>query len=323
MDGVADKVDKAAAESGFSGVVRVDRGGETLARAYGLADRRHGIAMTVDSQLALASGSKSFTAAAVLSLVSDGKLSLDTKAREFLGADLPLIADDVTVAHLLTHTSGIGDYLDENEEEGDIGDYAMPLSAHAYTTTDAFLPWLDGHPTKFAAGAEFAYCNGGYMVSALIAERAGRTAFHDLVRQTVFAPAELADTDYLRTDDLPGQAAVGYVEVAGQARANIFHLPVLGNGDGGAYSTLADIHRFWAALFAGKILPVEVVREMTRPHTEDYGMGFWMKDGKVQMVGGDAGVSFVSMYDPATGDTSTVIANTSDGAWPVWKALQQ
>jgi len=314
-------VDKAAAGSGFSGVVRVDRGGETFAKAYGLADRRHRIAMTVDSQLALASGSKSFTAAAVLSLVVDGVLSLDTRAREMLGADLPLIADDVTVAHLLTHTSGIGDYLDENEDEGDIGDYVMPLSAHAYATTDAFLPWLDGHPTKFAAGEKFAYCNGGYVVLALIAERASGTGFHDLVRRKVFAPAELADTDYLRSDDLPGRAAVGYVEVDGQTRSHVFHLPVLGNGDGGAYSTLADIHRFWAALFAGRIVPAETVREMTGPHTEDYGMGFWRKDGMLQMVGGDAGVSFVSQHDPATGDTSTVISNTSDGAWPVFKAL--
>jgi hypothetical protein len=60
---------------------------------------------------------------------------------------------------------------------------------------------------------------------------------------------------------------------------------------------------------------------MTGPHTEQYAMGFWRKDDKLQMVGGDAGVSFVSMHDPATGDTSTVIANTSDGAWPVYKAL--
>jgi CubicO group peptidase (beta-lactamase class C family) len=313
-------VDKVAGETDFSGVVRVDRGGETFAKAYGLADRRHGIAMTVDSQLALASGSKSFTALAVMSLVDRGALALDTRAREVLGADLPLIADDVTVAHLLTHTSGIGDYLDE-EVEGDIGDYAMPLSAHAYTTTEAFIPWLDGHPTKFAAGTAFSYCNGGYMVLALVAERVSGTRFHDLVRRSVLAPAGLADTDYLRSDDLPGRAAVGYVEVAGQTRANVFHLPVLGNGDGGAYSTLADIHRFWDALFAGRILPAETVREMTRPHTEEYGMGFWLKDGKLQMVGADAGVSFVSRHDPATGDTSTVIANTSDGAWPVYKAL--
>jgi CubicO group peptidase (beta-lactamase class C family) len=313
-------VDKVAGETGFSGVVRVDRGGETFAKAYGLADRRHGIAMTVDSQLALASGSKSFTAVAVLSLVDRGVLALDTPARKILGDDLPLIADDVTVAHLLTHTSGIGDYLDE-EQEGDVGDYVMPLSAHAYATTEAFLPWLDGHPTKFKAGTGFSYCNGGYLVLALIAERAGGTGFHDLVRQTVFVPAELADTDYLRSDDLPGRAAVGYVEVAGQTRANVFHLPVLGNGDGGAYSTLADIHRFWAALFAGRLLPAATVREMTGPHTEQYAMGFWRKDDKLQMVGGDAGVSFVSMHDPATGDTSTVIANSSEGAWPVYKAL--
>jgi CubicO group peptidase (beta-lactamase class C family) len=277
--------------------------------------------VTVGSQLALASGSKGFTALAVMSLVERGALTLNTKARDVLGTDLPLIADDVTVAHLLTHTSGIGDYLDE-DEEGDIGDYAMPQSAHVYATTEAFLPWLDGHPTKFPAGERFAYCNGGYMVLALIAERVSGTGFHDLVRQSVFAPAGLTDTDYLRSDDLPGRAAVGYVEVAGRTRTNVFHLPVLGNGDGGAYSTVADIHRFWTALFAGRVLPAATVREMTRPHTERYGMGFWVDDDGVGLVGADAGVSFRTTHDPATGDTVTVIANTSAGAWPIDRALR-
>ena len=235
-----------------------------------------------------------------MSLVERGALTLDTRARDVLGADLPLVADDVTVAHLLTHTSGIGDYLDE-DEEGDIGEYAMPQSAHVYATTEAFLPWLDGHPTKFPAGERFAYCNGGFMVLALIAERVSGTGFHDLVRERVFAPAGLADTDYLRSDDLPGRAAVGYVEVAGRTRTNVFHLPVLGNGDGGAYSTVADIHRFWTALFAGRILPAATVREMTRPHTEEYGMGFWVDDDGVGLVGADAGVSFRTTHDPATG----------------------
>ena len=177
----------------------------------------------------------------------------------------------------------------------------MPQSAHVYATTEAFLPWLDGHPTKFPAGERFAYCNGGFMVLALIAERVGGTGFHDLVRERVFAPAGLADTDYLRSDDLPGRAAVGYVEVAGRTRTNVFHLPVLGNGDGGAYSTVADIHRFWTALFAGRILPAATVREMTRPHTEEYGMGFWVDDDGVGLVGADAGVSFRTTHDPATG----------------------
>ena len=96
-----------------AGVVRVQVGEEILLeRAWGLADRRHGIAMTPDHQIGVASGAKVFTALAVMSLVADGTLTLDTTARSILGADLPLIADDVTIGHLLAHRSGIGEYLE-------------------------------------------------------------------------------------------------------------------------------------------------------------------------------------------------------------------
>lgn len=313
------ELDALAREHDFSGVVRIDRGGDTLARAYGRADRRHGIAMTVDSQLATASGTKGFTALTVMSLVAEGRLTLDTTARHVLGADLPLIADDVTVEHLLAHRSGIGDYLDEDELEDD-DQYLMPLSAHVYDTTEAFLPWLDGHPTKFPAGERFTYCNGGFMVLALIAERVGGAGFHDLVHDRVLKPAGLVDTDFLRSDELPGRAALGYV---GPTRTNVFHLPVRGNGDGGIYTTVADLRRFWTALFAGDVVPPGVVADMIRPHFGDdpYGLGFWLKDGDVRVVGGDAGVSMASRHDPATGDTTTVISNVSDGAWAVWKAI--
>ena len=62
----------------------------------------------------------------------------------------------------------------------------------------------------------------------------------------------MVDTDFLRSDDLPGRAALGYVTMGGRWRTNVFHLPVVGNGDGGLYTTTADMHRFWTALFAGR-----------------------------------------------------------------------
>ena len=108
-------LDAIAAEARFSGVVRVDRGNEVVvAKAYGLADRGHEIPNEVDTQFAIASGLKGLTALAVVSLIEDGTLELGTTARSLLGEDLPLIADDVTVEHLLAHRSGIGDYLDED-----------------------------------------------------------------------------------------------------------------------------------------------------------------------------------------------------------------
>lgn len=323
-------VDRVAGETGFSGVVRVDRCDDVIfAKAYGLADRRHGMAMTVDSQLAIASGSKGFTALVVASLVEHGDLALDTPAREVLGDDLPLIAGDVTVEHLLAHRSGIGDYLDESEG-GDIGAYAMPIPVYALATTADYLPILDGIPAKFPAGERFAYCNGGYVVLALIAERVAGQAFHDLVRERVCVPAGLADTAFLRSDDLPGRAAVHYVEVDGVERTNVFHLPVLGSGDGGLFTTAADVHHFWTALFDGRIVQATTVEGMLRPRSRvprersRYGLGFWLAETGpgAALEGYDAGVSFRTEHDPVTGGTTTVMANTSAGAWPVIEAVR-
>jgi CubicO group peptidase (beta-lactamase class C family) len=307
----------------FSGVVSVSRGAEILfERAYGMADRRHGVAATTDTMFAIASGSKGFTASAVTGLIHDGALDWDTRVRAVIGDDLPLIADDVTVEHLLAHRSGIGDYLDEALED----DWPSRVRVQDLIDTADFLPFLDGFPTSFGAGERFAYCNGGFVVLALIAERVANTPFHDLVANRVFTRAGMGDTGFLRSDLLPGRAAVGYLD---DGRTNVFQLPVRGSGDGGAYSTVSDMRAFWSALFAGRILPSDVVARMVTPTSEvpeshsRYGLGFWLHaDGPaVYLDGADHGVSFRSAHDPSSGLTWTVVSNTTDCAWPIAKRL--
>jgi CubicO group peptidase (beta-lactamase class C family) len=325
MNLLAHAVDSIADASGFAGVVRVDRGDDVeLAKAYGLAHRGHEIPNTVDTQFAIASGTKGFTAVAVASLIEGGSLELSTTARSVLGRDLPLIGDDVTVEHLLSHRSGIGDYLDENAGL-DLADYLMPVPVHELATTEQYLAVLEGHGTKFAPGERFAYNNGGYVVLALIAERTSGVPFHELVRQRVCEPAGMDGTEFLRSDELPGSAALGYLTIDGVARTNVFHLPVRGSGDGGIYTTAVDVSSFWRALFAGRIVSLERVAELVRPRSDEpngskrYGLGFWL-DGSSEVVmleGSDAGVSFWSAHDPGRRATHTVISNTTDGAWPI------
>lgn len=216
MTDLTESVDKLASEAGFSGVVRIERGKETLlCEAYGLAHRGFRVPNTEDTQFAIASGGKGFTALAVVSLIADGILSLDTPARSVLGHDLPQIANDVTVAHLLAHRSGIGDYIDEEDEELDSSDYVLNSPVHKLASTEAFLTEVDGHPAKFTAGERFSYSNGGYIVLALIAERASGTGYHDLVDERVLAPAGLADTAFLRSDEPTGRMALGYLHPDG------------------------------------------------------------------------------------------------------------
>jgi CubicO group peptidase (beta-lactamase class C family) len=324
-------VDSIAEETGFSGVVRVDHGdGIELAKAYGLANRSYKIANTVDTQFGIASGTKGLTAVAIGSLIEAGSLTLTKTARSVLGEDLPLIEDDVTIEHLLSHRSGIGDYLDEDTDL-DPDDYLMPVPVHELATTEEYLAVLGGHRAKFASGVEFAYCNSGYVVLALIAERTSAVPLHELVRQRVCGPAEMYDTEFLRSDELPGRAALGYLTINGVSRSNVFHLPVRGSGDGGIYSTVADISSFWRALFAGRIVSASWVAEMVRARSDvprqsmRYGLGFWLHDSSdvVILEGSDAGVSFRSAHDPVQNLTHTVISNTSDGAWPIARLLNE
>ena len=328
MTALEHELDALAATNAFSGVVRVDRGDEIVVeKAYGFADRRWEIPNETSTHFAIASGVKCLTALAVVSLVEDGTLELATTARSVLGADLPLIDDAVTVEQLLAHRSGIGDYLDE-DAGGEITDYALPVPMHRLAETEAYLAVLDGYATKFAPDERFSYCNGGFVVLALIAERASGVPFHELVGHRVCEPAGMADTAFLRSDELPARTAVGYLAADG-LRTNVHHLPVRGSGDGGIYTTAADVRALWTAFVAGRIVAREWVAAMTRPRsiagTRRYGLGFWLHESTdtVILEGYDAGVSFRSLHDPQTDATATVISNWSDGAWPVARFLEQ
>jgi CubicO group peptidase (beta-lactamase class C family) len=333
MSDLEAELDGIAADTAFSGVVRVDRADRVeLSRAYGLAHRGYEIPNQVDTRFGIASGTKGLTALTVVSLIEEGLLELSTTARSVLGDDLPLVDDRATIEHLLSHRSGIGDYLDE-EVDHHPGDYLMPVPVHELATTEDYLAALDGHPAKFAPGERFAYCNSGYVVLALIAERAGGVPFHELVRRRVCEPAGMIDTEFLRSDELPGRTALGYLSAGYPSRTNVFHLPVRGSGDGGIYSTVADVASLWQAFFAGRIVSADWVRTLLQARSEvpsasgsrRYGLGFWLHASldTVMLAGADEGVSFRTVHDPRATVTHTVIANTPDGAWPIARFLNR
>jgi CubicO group peptidase (beta-lactamase class C family) len=328
MTPLRDAVDEVARRTRFSGVVRVDRAGETeVEAAYGSADRAYEVPNTVGTRFGTASGTKGLTALVVMALVERGTLELGTTARSLLGDDLPLIAEDVTVEHLLAHRSGIGDYLDEDELD-ETTSYVMPVPVHTLETAEDYLSVLDGFPTVFPAGKRFAYNNGGYVVLAVLAERVSGIGYHELVRTLVTEPAGMVDTAFLRSDELPARAAKGYLAVDG-LRTNVLHLPVVGVGDGGVYSTVADFHAFWESLSAGRIVGADTVAEMVRPRSDRpgeskrYGLGFHLhaSGDEVWLEGSDAGVSFHTSFTPSTATTFTVVSNWTDGAWPVLRLL--
>ncbi len=322
---VIDEVELIADRGEFSGVVRVDHEETVTTTARGLADRAHGIPNAIDTRFGIASGVKGITALTLMSLVERGELALDTTARTLLGDDLPLIDGRVTVEHLLAHRSGIGDYLDEAEHD-DVTAHVIPVPVHRLDRTEAYLAVLDGHPQVSEPGQRFAYNNGGYVVLALLAERATDRPFAELVSERVLESAGMTATAFLRSDELPGDAAVGYL--GDGPRTNVLHLPVVGTGDGGIHSTAADVMSLWRALFTGELVTGEarelMLSERSRSDGRAYGLGFWLDaPDRPALEGYDAGVSFRTAFDGPSGRSYVVLSNTSEGAWPVARELDR
>ena len=332
MSDLETDLDALVAETEFSGVVRIDRGDAVeLAKAFGLAHRGYEIPNELDTRFGTASGTKSLTALAVVSLIEEGKLEPATTARSVLGGDLPLIGDSVTVEQLLAHRSGIGDYLDEEDVEYEVNDYVMPVPVHELAATEDYLAVLDGFPTKFAPDERFGYCNGGFVVLALIAERASGTPFHELVRERVCEPAGMHDTAFLRSDELPGRTAIGYLDGVGESRSNVLPPARARDRRRRHLHDSGGPRPLWDAFFAGRIVSTDWVGEMVRPRSDvpeesaRYGLGFWLhaSTDAVRISGGDAGVSCLSVHDPQASLTYTVLSNTTDGAWPIARLLRE
>jgi CubicO group peptidase (beta-lactamase class C family) len=321
-------LEKLADAGDFSGVLAVSRDGNRLVElARGFADRANGRPNTLATPFGIASAAKGLTALTVASLIQSGELSGDTTLRSLIPDALPLVDPAVTIEHLLGHTSGVGDYLDEDELD-DVDDYVMGLPVHRLAAPADYLPLLDGHPQRASPGSGFTYNNGGFVMLSIAVEVASGRSFYDLVQERVLDPAGMVDTGFPRSDRLPAGAAIGYLA---DGRSNVLHLPVRGAGDGGASSTLSDLEALWQSLFAGRILPLPAVERLVEPRSvlpdgrHRYGLGFWLRPDRetVMLEGLDAGVSCRTVYDRPSGLSYTVISNTSSGAWPLVAYLDE
>lgn len=315
-----------AVRGGFAGVVRVDVADTVLhASAHGLADRAHLIPNTTETRFAGASALKACTALTVVSLVGTGVLSLDTSARSILGDKAGFVDPAVTVKQLLSHRSGIGEYCVEIDalRDGAPGQARAEIQQCTINHPEDVLALIARTSARSAPDLEFNYNNAGYVLLALIAEMVTGTPFVDLVDQHVFVPAGMSNSAILRYDELDGDVAIGYLERTG-LRTNIHAVPNRGIGDGGLFTTAADIVRFWNALDCGRLVHLDAVEMMTTAHGQTpggtpYGLGFWLDatTDAVELEGYDHGISFRSVHRRSTAQTWTVASNWTDGAWPL------
>ncbi len=321
------------AAHGFSGAVQVTLDRATaFAGAFGEADRSNGSRNTVDTRFGIASGTKFLTALAAGALIDDGVLALDDPLVDVVSVPLPGVSPAVTIGHLLTHTSGVYDYLDEDVID-DADNFELPIAPFKLLGPRDYLPMLVAGPAKFEPGARFSYSNGGFVLLGLALEEVAGCSFHTLIEERVLRRCGMTDSGFFRFDRLPPRVANGYVETGnGGWRTNIYSLPIIGGPDGGMFATVGDIDRLWRGFFAGAMLTPElVVMFMKKAATvvgkkhSFYGHGVWIHDDGAgpplhYIVGSDAGVSFRSSAH-SEGTYATVVSNTSKGTWPMIKAI--
>lgn len=334
--GVEQELTALAAEGRFSGSALVTRGDETLLEcALGLADRANGRRVHPGTRFGLASLSKPFTAAAVLTCVGRGELAVHDRVVDVLPAERrPRTLDEaVTVHHLLTHTSGIGDYAEEDEDAphyvADYGALWRDRPAYGMERPDDFLPMYADLSPIFAPGERFHYCNGGYVLLGAVVEQATGRSFVEVVTERVLAPAGMVDSGYFRLDDPVPDLALGYLP---SGRSNIYSIPVVGGGDGGAFVTARDLDRFLRAIATGTLLGEELTGQMRAPHVEvapgvAMGYGLFVREGGTfGHGGGDPGVETLARHLPDQDLSMVVLCNgegTLETAWDRVEAALQ
>lgn len=193
----------------FSGVVLITQGDAQLyAGTYGYASRPWRIPNTLDMRFDTASITKLFTAVATLQLIDQGAFELDTSVIDFLRLESTAISREVTVFHLLTHTSGIGD--DCEEEDGEVyEDLWKTKSNYSVTETADFLDQFVHKPANFPPGQGSRYCNCAWILLGLMIEQVSGMTYRDYVRQNVFAWAGMARSDFFHMDRVYEDVAEG------------------------------------------------------------------------------------------------------------------
>jgi CubicO group peptidase (beta-lactamase class C family) len=227
------------------------------------------------------------------------------------------VDEHATIQHLLTHTSGIFDYYDE-EIEQDYDHFSVEIPWCELETPSDYYPLFKGQATKFLPGERYSYSNGGYVFLGMLIERLMGTLYRDFIREHVLQPAHMHRSGFYAFNDLPENTASGYLEDRGTT--NIYQLPLRGGGDGGMYATTDDLRAFWGSLFSNGILSKELTKTYLKTHhefddTDGYGCGIYKRldDSMFWIEGGDAGVGFDSLYLPQEKLTINILSNITNG----------
>ena len=248
----------------FMGTVLVARGDKIVfSKAYGTANFEKKTPNTLNTKFRLGSVTKQFTAAAVLLLEERGKLKTSDLVKKYY-PEAPAAWDKITLAHLLTHTSGIPNFTS-------FPDYAQ-FSKQPNTPIELVQRFRD-KPLDFEPGAEMRYSNSGYVLLGFIIEKASGATYAKFVEENIFKPLGMKDSGYeTATSPIPNLARGYVLGPNGPTAANYLDMTVPLSA-GGLYSTAPDLLRWTQALFANKLLSAAALTKMITPAKNDYAFG--------------------------------------------------
>jgi CubicO group peptidase (beta-lactamase class C family) len=288
----------------FTGTVLVSSGDRVLfEKAYGYADLEWDIPNTVDAKFRIGSVSKQFTAASILLLTQDGKLDLDRSVTKYI-PNAPNAWRPITIHDLLTHTSGIPDFLAFPDFQST---KTLPSSPH-----ETLLRFRD-RPLEFEPGTEGRYSNSGYVALACVIENVSGVSFSQFLTNRLFRPLGLKDTGTDTHRTIRWHRARGYTNFqTGLGNADYIDISIA-TGGGSLYSTVGDLRRWTLALHHNHVLAPNLYRCMTTPTFHNYGYGLEIRNGPdgriIDHGGGMEGFSSFLQYRELRQLVVAVLAN--------------
>ena len=281
-------------------------------KAYGLADRRQEVPVTLQTKFRIGSITKQFTAAAILKLQEEGKLKVGDNLSKYL-PDFPR-GNEVTLRHLLTHTSGIHSYTSKPDFMEKVTKPIKP---------EDLIESFKHDPYDFNPGREWRYNNSGFFLLGYLVEKVSGLSYADFLQQNFFTPLGMTNTGVHRSDLPLDHEAHGYSYASGRLDEAVNWDMSHAGGAGAIYSTVEDLYRWNEALFNGKVLsdaslkaaltPVKTLENAQEPSTNGYGYGLGLSElrgtREVSHGGGLNGFSSFLLRLPGHRFTAVVLAN--------------
>jgi len=294
----------------FMGSVLVAQGGKVLLNnGYGSANLEWDIPDSPQTKFRLGSLTKQFTAAAILLLEERGKLRTDDLVAKYL-PDAPASWAKITLANLLTHTSGIPNFTS-------FPDYSTTEATP--TTPEQLVGRFRDKPLSFQPGEKWEYSNSGYVLLGYLLEKIGGQRYQDFVRDNLFAPLGMTESGYDSRAAIILHRAAGYSPGAnGPVNAGYIDMSIPFSA-GALYSTTEDLWRWEQGLFGGKVLTTASLKKMTTPFKNDYAYGLAVRTTHGYTVlehgGGIEGFNTQLAYDP-DGKLAVIVLGNLNGAAP-------